>query len=755
MNSGLSQLLSKLQLILGPALVLMNRLRYLSKFLLMGTLMVLPLAGVLWLQWSGATEQINRNAKERVGVKYVEASRDFLQTLQKGRVLAVAVSGGAAGFKSEFDANRGKAQEAAQKLDEADKKYGADLRTSEKWKEIKDGWSKVSEMQFNNQTQADTEYAALTKQLVDLIANYAGNFSNLNLDPDLDSYWLKDSFLARLPFVGQVVANSATQSLRAPKDEEDGLDRKLGLAGDYKLAETLMGEVETNMAVAFRETRNFGDSKTLKKRLDPEVKMAVGAVIGHNEIVKRVFVAAEEEGVNVASIADQLVVQTLQSLDQVYALDRAIGPELDGLIAARVTKYERNRLAGAGAATLASVLVIYLFAAFYVSVRNSIRKLGEFTAKMIAGTEDFFMLASKDELGDVAVQYNQINAALVEARTLQRKVAEDNREIQDQIMGLLTVVSDASDGDLRVRAKISAGALGNVADAFNQLMESLQRLIGNVQQQLVSTLDAVKQITDASQTMVKGSTTQASEVQLVNALVERLAKEIAQVAATAQNASSAAQRTESSALEGSESVQNVIRGMDSLRSNVQAGAKKMKNLGDRSMEITSIVGTIARISEQTNMLALNAAIEAARAGEHGRGFSVVAEEVRKLAERTATATQEIEKLVKAIQLETNETVHAIEQQTQVVEQESQIVGRAGESLVRIREVASQSAGLTGNITSIATVQVEGTKEVVKGISQVQGIAQSTQQSAQATVVIAERLAKLSEDLEQGLKRFKV
>ena len=108
-----------------------------------------------------------------------------------------------------------------------------------------------------------------------------------------------------------------------------------------------------------------------------------------------------------------------------------------------------------------------------------------------------------------------------------------------------------------------------------------------------------------------------------------------------------------------------MRGMDALRANVQAGAKKIKNLGDRSMEITSIVGTIARISEQTNMLALNAAIEAARAGEHGRGFSVVADEVRQLAERTAAATQEIESLVRAIQTETNESVDAIEQQTEV------------------------------------------------------------------------------------------
>jgi methyl-accepting chemotaxis protein len=390
----------------------MNRLRYLSKFLLIGGLMVAALGGVLWLQWTAATEQINRNAKERVGVKYIEAARDVLQSLQRGQVLAVAVAAGN-GFKSELDANRSKTREAVQKLDDADKKYGAELRTNEKWKVIRDGWARISELQFTSQAQAETEYSGLTKQMVDLIANFAGNFSNLNLDPDLDSYWLKDTFLARLPSVGQTIASAASQALRVPKDEEDALERKLMLAGEFRVAEIGMGEVESNMGVAFRETKNFGDSKTLKKMLDPEVKMAVGAVIGHNEIVKRVFTAAEED-TNMESISEQLVVQTLQSIDQVYSLNRAIGPHLDGLIAGRVTKYERNRFVGGAGAGIASLLVIYLFAAFYVSVRNSIGKLGEFTAKMIVGTEEAFVQVSQDEVGDLAVQYNQINGALVE-----------------------------------------------------------------------------------------------------------------------------------------------------------------------------------------------------------------------------------------------------------------------------------------------------------------------------------------------------
>jgi twitching motility protein PilJ len=188
---------------------------------------------------------------------------------------------------------------------------------------------------------------------------------------------------------------------------------------------------------------------------------------------------------------------------------------------------------------------------------------------------------------------------------------------------------------------------------------------------------------------------------------------------------------------------------------VQGGAKKMKNLGDRSMEITSIVGTISRISEQTNMLALNAAIEAARAGEHGRGFTVVAEEVRKLAERTASATQEIDKLVKAIHAETTESVAAIEQQTHAVEQQSTVVGGAGQSLGKIREVSSESAKLVTEISRVAGAHVEGTKQVVSTIGQITAIAQSTQQGAVRTVENLTELATLSQKLVGAVGRFKV
>lgn len=364
-------------------------------------------------------------------------------------------------------------------------------------------------------------------------------------------------------------------------------------------------------------------------------------------------------------------------------------------------------------------------------------------------------ITAKEELSQVQQAFEGVRGALQETRELKDKIEKDNKELQENIIDLLNTVADASDGDLTVRAKITAGSLGNVADAFNTLLEQHRDVFALVRAQIDRTNQAVAEIREAAGEVANGAATQAKEVVSATALVETLNREIGRVSNNAGQAADAAKRTEESAKEGTKAVQEVISGMGTLRANVQAGAKKMKNLGDRSMEITGIVGTISRISEQTNMLALNAAIEAARAGEHGRGFSVVAEEVRKLAERTATATQEIDRLVKTIHVETNETVDAIEQQTQVVEQESVVVGRAGESLQKIRQVSTDAATIVVDISAIAKKQAEGTNVVVRAMEQISQIAKATAAGVEGTTANVLQLSQLSDELKSSVSRFKV
>jgi twitching motility protein PilJ len=523
------------------------------------------------------------------------------------------------------------------------------------------------------------------------------------------------------------------------------------------LTTTASDLVNVNMKNSFAESKNpkWGQSPTLENNLKDPLGVTAQGVTSYSAFIKAAMMSGKKDPAAVAVSAQQIAVQALDALQKSNTLYDKIGPELDWLALKRVANFRATRTLGLLLGGAASLLLVYVFAGFYLSVRRSALALAGATTRRIAGTEEVFELEAKDELGHIAGSFNQINQALVESRRLQRRVENDNNELQANIMDLLSVVSDASDGDLRVRAKISTGALGNVCDAFNHLLESLQELIGEIDAQLVRTNAAIESIAEASRRMAAGASNQTAEVLSATNLVEGISKDIQRVSDNARVAADAARRTKDSAQEGSLGVSNVIAGMGTLRTNVQAGAKKMKNLGDRSMEITGIVGTINRISEQTNMLALNAAIEAARAGEHGRGFSIVAEEVRKLAERTAAATDEIEKLVKAIHTETTDTADAIEKQTQFVEQESVLVGRAGESLAKISLVSNESAELVALISDVAGKQVTGVGIIVKTMDQISAIAKSTQSGAEGTAHTVQQLSSLSAQLIGSIRRFKL
>jgi methyl-accepting chemotaxis protein len=749
-----------LEVLFWPAIQLLNRLRYAWKFILIGVILLAPLLFLLRLQVRVTTEQSEFNNKERYGIVYINATKEMLHAIQRHRVYAVAVAAGDASFKPSVSKSTSDVDAQIPVIDKVDKDLTSELQTAEKWGQVKAAWGRLKASTATSTAEVDAAHDEVTGLLVSLILDDAGNNSNLILDPDLDSYWLMDLWVIKMPALGQSISSIATTSMKEAAEGEARTDKALDLAGQLKIMNSTASDmVNVDMKTAIKESTNpkFGQSPTLVRNLDAPSKAYLEQLTGFSDNITAQVVkpsAAVGKGpvaIQVRAITDL----SIRALKANYDLYEKIGPELDWLCKKRVDNYNFQRLSGLVAAGFAGLLLTYIFVGFFLQVRKSTIALGEATTRMIAGTTERFMTDARDELGGIVGAYNQINDALVASRTLQERVARENQDLQDNILDLLRVVADASDGDLTVRAKVTEGALGNVADAFNALLESLQNLVGQIKEQFQKTNDAVGEISDSSSQMARGATEQASEIAAASQLIDKLSNDVMRVTSTAKSAAEAATKTEVSAAEGAKSVQDVINGMGTLRSNVQAGAKKMKNLGDRSMEITSIVATIARISEQTNMLALNAAIEAARAGEHGRGFSVVAEEVRKLAERTAGATQEIEKLVKAIQQETNETISAIEQQTQFVEQESALVAQAGQSLGNIRSMSTESASLVVDITTVAKKQAEGTTTVVKTMEQILAISSATQEGAQNAMATIENLRALSSQLTDSISRFRL
>jgi methyl-accepting chemotaxis protein len=661
---------------------------------------------VAYLQYTGVTDSIEFNARERVGVRYIAHAKNVLRAVQEHRIVQAAVLAGYPQYTERLQASVEAVDSALARMEATDQADGALLRTTARWNEIKSAWT-VVRTSGAGLAESEKAHRALASLIVDWILNHAGNYSNLILDPDLDSYWLMDAYVSKLPGIAQQVSDLTVQGLQ--RRAGVARDALLEMAGTHASLSKLASDlIAVNMKTAFRETRDGG----LEAALGDGATRLRSRVSRFTDRLRGVVLAAEAAP-EAVSVDDSLEVLKLT-----YDFYDRVGPRLDALVSARVARYQGRRTTGLLSGVVAAAVIA-------------------------------FMLAS------LARAYRSATGALAEAQRLRDQLQCDQDELQSNIMELLQAVSEASDGDLTVRARVTAGALGNVADAFNNLMGSLATLVREIQGQLMQTTSVVQQIRSASQRMAEGATAQVQQVAAANGLVEQMTGQIGNVSSIAESAADAAKRAKDSAEQGSEAVQNVVTGMQALRQNVQAGAKKMKNLGDRSMEITSIVSTIQRISEQTNMLALNAAIEAARAGEHGRGFTVVADEVRKLAERTAAATAEIDQKVKAIHQETTETVQAIEQQTQVVEEEASVVGTAGQSLDRILSVSNRSFDLVAGIRGVTSEQVLGTRQVVATMEQISRIASETQDGAAATLSTIEQLFARSEHLAAAVRQFRL
>jgi len=202
-------------------------------------------------------------------------------------------------------------------------------------------------------------------------------------------------------------------------------------------------------------------------------------------------------------------------------------------------------------------------------------------------------------------------------------------------------------------------------------------------------------------------------------------------------------------------VQDAIGGMNAIRDQIQDTSKRIKRLGESSQEIGEITELISDITEQTNVLALNAAIQAASAGEAGRGFSVVAEEVQRLAERSADATRQIAALVKAIQTDTQDAVGAMERSTQGVVEGAKLSDNAGAALSEIDQVSRRLAQLIEQISHAASQEATNANDVAENIQHIFAVTEQTGQGTRLTATQIRELSKVAEELRQSVARFRI
>ncbi|MEJ1930456.1 methyl-accepting chemotaxis protein [Nostoc sp. NIES-2111] len=366
---------------------------------------------------------------------------------------------------------------------------------------------------------------------------------------------------------------------------------------------------------------------------------------------------------------------------------------------------------------------------------------------------------SQDELGQLATGFNEMARVIFTTTNEAQRKADEQEEakenLQRQVIRLLDDVEGAARGDLTVQAEVTADVLGAVADAFNLTIQNLRDI---VQQVKVAAKEVTKGATNSetfARALSSDALRQAEELGVTLNSVQVMTDSIQRVAEAAREAEKVARDASTIALKGGEAVENTVAGILEIRETVAETTRKVKRLAESSQEISKIVALISQIASRTNLLALNASIEAARAGEAGRGFAIVADEVRQLADKSAKSLKEIEQIVMQIQSETGSVMTAMEEGTQQVIKGTKLAEEAKRSLENIIQVANRIDSLVRSITSDTVEQTETSRAVAQVMQSVELTAQETSQEAQRVSGALQNLVGVSRDLISSVERFRV
>ncbi len=342
-----------------------------------------------------------------------------------------------------------------------------------------------------------------------------------------------------------------------------------------------------------------------------------------------------------------------------------------------------------------------------------------------------------------------------ESRQRIEQSTEVNESNQNAILRLLDEISVLAEGDLTTSATVNDDITGAIADRINFIIDALRKLVNTINDTVVQVSSAATETRATAAHLADATDHQAHQISASVTAINEMATSIQHVSSNAAKATDVTSNAVQISQNGVKAVHNTIHGMETIREQIQETSKRIKRLGESSLEIGEIVELINDLTDQTNILALNAAIQAAMAGEAGRGFAVVADEVQRLAERANDATSQIEALVKTIQNDTSEAISSMEKSTHEVVNGTKLAQAAGEALVEIESVSHELDEMMRNISAAAKQQTSVANNISETMNVIQDLTTQTSTGTNQTAASINNLADLANELRESVAGFKL